>query len=412
MKRSSFILFVLTMWFGATLSAQESDKGISFHDNKPWKEILLLAKQENKLIFMDCYTGWCGPCKALAKNVFTQEKVGDFFNSRFINVKYDMEKGDGKMLNEQYKQHIVGYPTMLLINAEGKVLQQLAGFKEPDELIEGIRKASEGKDLFSLAAEYRKGNREISFMKEFIQSLDNAFLKDSVARVARKYIAAMPPEELDKEEVWEVFGTYVTDARSTAFGYLVENADRYQRKLKRDRYAINKQLEISCERELRALTKLRFEKDDVPVSLSEDTVFADKLLYYMDKASLRYRDRYQTKVAIHKLLLKKQYDEAWQLVLACKKMGIGSYYPTTIQDYIRYLLQQTDNKKMLVSYLNVLEEYWDNGNGKEFSYHMYETMARLHRKLGHRKQADELMKKYHEIDEERQKEAKEIFKRY
>ena len=67
---------------------------------------------------MDCYTSWCGPCKALAKNVFTQEKVGEFFNPRFINVKYDMEKGDGKMLNEKYKKYIVGYPTLLLLNAD------------------------------------------------------------------------------------------------------------------------------------------------------------------------------------------------------------------------------------------------------------------------------------------------------
>ena len=96
MKKLSLTFLILTMWFNTTLSAQETTKGISFHDNKPWKEILQLAKKENKLIFMDCYTSWCGPCKALAKNVFTQEKVGDFFNPRFINVKYDMEKGDGK----------------------------------------------------------------------------------------------------------------------------------------------------------------------------------------------------------------------------------------------------------------------------------------------------------------------------
>ena len=280
MKKLSLTFLILTMWFNTTLSAQETTKGISFHDNKPWKEILQLAKKENKLIFMDCYTSWCGPCKALAKNVFTQEKVGDFFKPRFINVKYDMEKGDGKMLNEQYKKHIIGYPTLLLINAEGKVLQQLAGYKDADELIEGIRSASEGKDLFSLAAEYQKGNREISFMKEFIQSLNNAFLKDSVARVTGKFIRSMAPEELDKDEVWDIFGSYVTDIRSDAFEYLVKNADRYQRKLKRDRYAINKQLEISCERELRSITKLRFDSNDVPFPLSTDTAFADKIIFY------------------------------------------------------------------------------------------------------------------------------------
>ena len=409
MKKLSLTFLILTMWFNTTLSAQETTKGISFHDNKPWKEILQLAKKENKLIFMDCYTSWCGPCKALAKNVFTQEKVGDFFNPRFINVKYDMEKGDGKMLNEQYKKHIIGYPTLLLINAEGKVLQQLAGYKDADELIEGIRSASEGKDLFSLAAEYQKGNREISFMKEFIQSLNNAFLKDSVARVTGKFIRSMAPEELDKDEVWDIFGSYVTDIRSDAFEYLVKNADRYQRKLKRDRYAINKQLEISCERELRSITKLRFDSNDVPFPLSTDTAFAEKIIFYIDKASLRNRDRHQTKVTIHKLLLNEKFDEAWQLILACKKLGIGSYYPTTIQDYIRYLLHYTNDKKALNSYLQVLEEY--QTKDKEFNYHMYETMSHLHQKLGHRKQADELMQKYQTIDAERQKEAKEIFKR-
>ena len=97
--------------------------------------------------------------------------------------------------------------------------------------------------------------------------------------------------------------------------------------------------------------------------------------------------------------------------MACKKLGIGSYYPTTIQDYIRYLLYYTNDKKALKAYLDVLEAYWGNGEGKEFSYHMYKTMSHLHRKLGHRKQADELMEKYRTIDEERRKEAQEIFKR-
>ena len=46
-------------------------------------------------------------------------------------------------------------------------------------------------------------------MKEFIQSLNNAFLKDSVARVTGKFIRSMAPEELDKDEVWDIFGSYV-----------------------------------------------------------------------------------------------------------------------------------------------------------------------------------------------------------
>ncbi len=92
-----FLSIVFLAGLFINLSAQEN-KGIQFHQNESWESIVALAKKENKLIFMDCYTSWCGPCKALARDVFPQQKVGDFFNPRFINVQYDMEKGDGKML--------------------------------------------------------------------------------------------------------------------------------------------------------------------------------------------------------------------------------------------------------------------------------------------------------------------------
>ena len=49
----------------------------------------------NELIFMDAYAIWCDPCKKMAKNVFKQKKVGQFFNQNFINVKMDMEKDIG-----------------------------------------------------------------------------------------------------------------------------------------------------------------------------------------------------------------------------------------------------------------------------------------------------------------------------
>ena len=55
-------------------------QGIEFMDNEPWSKVLQRAKEQNQLIFMDCYTVWCGPCKGLAQDVFPQKQVGDFFN--------------------------------------------------------------------------------------------------------------------------------------------------------------------------------------------------------------------------------------------------------------------------------------------------------------------------------------------
>lgn len=57
-----------------------------------WSEVLTLAKEQEKLVFLDAYTTWCGPCKKMDKEVFTASEVAAVYNKMFINVKMDMEK--------------------------------------------------------------------------------------------------------------------------------------------------------------------------------------------------------------------------------------------------------------------------------------------------------------------------------
>ena len=88
------ILLAFTLILGSTCIAQ----GIEFAHGSTWKEILAKAEKEDKLIFVDAYAEWCGPCKKMAKDVFTQKEVGGYFNANFVNVKMDMEAGEGPML--------------------------------------------------------------------------------------------------------------------------------------------------------------------------------------------------------------------------------------------------------------------------------------------------------------------------
>ena len=80
-----------------------------------------MAKQENKLVFMDCYTSWCGPCKMMTSKVFPQKIMGDYFNPRYVCVKFDMEKGEGVDLKTKYD--VKAFPTFLCLDSEGNVLQ-------------------------------------------------------------------------------------------------------------------------------------------------------------------------------------------------------------------------------------------------------------------------------------------------
>ncbi|WP_420151633.1 thioredoxin family protein [Spirosoma sp.] len=117
---------------GTKISSRNSGEGIQFTESS-WKEILKKAKAEKKVIFLDAYASWCGPCKMLQKNVFTKKEVGDFYNSKFINVKMDMEKGEGPALSQVYP--LEAYPTLLYIDGNGKVLKKVLGYHSPEELI-------------------------------------------------------------------------------------------------------------------------------------------------------------------------------------------------------------------------------------------------------------------------------------
>ena len=73
------------------------------------------AKAENKLIFLDCFTSWCGPCKKMARDVFPQEQVGAFMNPRFVNIKIDMESAYGAPLEFLYLPPTTVWKVWLLL---------------------------------------------------------------------------------------------------------------------------------------------------------------------------------------------------------------------------------------------------------------------------------------------------------
>jgi thioredoxin 1 len=138
LNKLTYLLLALALTVSAAFAeggkneGKAEEKGIQFTEAK-WAEILKKAKAENKVIFFDAYTTWCGPCKLMQKNVFTRSDVAEVFNKDFINVKVDMESGEGPGLAKKYP--IEGYPTLFFISPKGKVVKQLLGYQNAEQLL-------------------------------------------------------------------------------------------------------------------------------------------------------------------------------------------------------------------------------------------------------------------------------------
>jgi len=141
------LLVTIGLIFSLSTFAQGNAAGIKFEERTSWKEVLKKAKAENKLIFMDAYTTWCGPCKMLQARVFPDRQLGEFFNKNFVNAAIDMETDEGVRLSSIYE--VRGYPTLFFIDPNnGKVVQSILGYAEVDQLLTtGKRAASKKKTI-------------------------------------------------------------------------------------------------------------------------------------------------------------------------------------------------------------------------------------------------------------------------
>jgi len=127
--KKNIILCLIALLFTLTSYAQS---GIKFEEDS-WAMIVSKAKAEKKLIFLDAYTTWCGPCKLLQVNVFPNEELGKYFGNHFLSTKIDMEKGEGPNISRKYD--VRAYPTLLFIDPNTQqIVHKVLGYKNVEQL--------------------------------------------------------------------------------------------------------------------------------------------------------------------------------------------------------------------------------------------------------------------------------------
>lgn len=123
------LVFVL----GFAFKPKTEVKEITFYKGS-LKEAMMKAKSEKKLIFLDVYAVWCGPCKALKATTFKEPDVADHFNKNFVSLEINGEDNVGKEIVKKYG--LIGYPYLVFIDANGTLIKKSLGYYDGKQLLE------------------------------------------------------------------------------------------------------------------------------------------------------------------------------------------------------------------------------------------------------------------------------------
>lgn len=204
---------------------EKVNQAVAFIENTSWETLLERAQTEDKLIFLDGYAVWCGPCKTMDRTVFSRDDVGCYFNTTFLNVKRDMEKGEGALLKIRYD--IKAYPTYLFINGKGEEVHRIVGSAPVDEFMADVQIALQPQNqLASLDQRYAEGERSLAFIQQYLHRLSAAYMLDRATEVATAYLEALPPASWFTISHWTMANEYLANPNSGILSQLAVHRDK------------------------------------------------------------------------------------------------------------------------------------------------------------------------------------------
>ena len=189
---------------------------------------------------MDFYAVWCGPCKKMEKQIFTQPEVGEYFNKHFVAVQLDAEKPENVDVAKTYK--VEAFPTLGIFDGEGKALSINVGYMNAQELMAMAKTAvGEVKGFEQLYKEYRQNPNDLTIQQDlltlapqFLTTQDGMDAEKWVVRVRKIYQAyidkKMSDNSLINRKDYIIIGYLGGDDEETTYrlvDYISKNMDAW-----------------------------------------------------------------------------------------------------------------------------------------------------------------------------------------
>jgi thiol-disulfide isomerase/thioredoxin len=194
-------------------------QGIDFFKGE-WQAALELAKSQDKLIFVDAYATWCGPCKRMSSDVFPDAEVGAFYNRNFISLKLDMEAPENLEFRSKYP--VAAFPTLYYISSDGEVVQSVKGAQQVAQFISTGKKAlALAEPTGEYAEQYADGDRDPELVYKYVRSLIRN--GESHLKVANDYLRDQT--DLSTPENLQFIMLAATEADSRIFNIMIERKE-------------------------------------------------------------------------------------------------------------------------------------------------------------------------------------------
>ena len=224
------ILLFLLLLATATTHAQ----GVHFNEKDSWPKLLAKAKTEDKYIFVDFFTTWCGPCRAMRAMLLSQPAAASYFNDKFICVSIQLDTtanddhrvragyADAHNLQQQY--NIFAFPTFLIFTPDGHALHRIVGGrKDIQDFISSVDESFDTtKQYYTKLQEFNNGRRDKQFLMLLVNQTDQVYDQKNHDIVFHTYMDAQG--NLLAYGPSEYLIQHTRSSRDPGFTTLVENA--------------------------------------------------------------------------------------------------------------------------------------------------------------------------------------------
>ena len=224
--KKTFIAALFALAIGGTASAQTNFRSLDF------SEAVKVAQQEKKLLFIDFYTDWCGPCKMMTKNVFPDKKVGDFMNKTFVNIKLNAEK-EGKELAKRYQ--VSAYPTFIAVNEKEEIVFTIKGAYKPQEFIDKVS-GSLDPDMTParMKARYEGGERTPKLVNEYALTKMLEGNETAGFQIVDSYYDSLSEAQRLLPENSFLFTRYTLSLEDPKAGFMVDHRNEFDPSVRKE----------------------------------------------------------------------------------------------------------------------------------------------------------------------------------